>query len=301
MSKTDQGTTKLYIGPAGWSYKDWVGPVYPVGKRIDQLVMIARYFNCIELNSSFYRVPGERLVQSWVRRLSNAPDFTFTVKVWQRFTHERKGNSDDAKLFIHSFDLLHERGQVGAFLLQFPWSFRNDTDTRQLLQRLASWFYGYPTAVELRHGSWNTSEALRFLSESGLAFCNIDQPVIGNSIPPTAHVTDERLGYIRLHGRNRRNWFRENAGRDERYDYLYNDRELEEWRKRASHLMNRVHNLFVITNNHFRGQALANAFQLRFLFEERKPLIPHTLTSAFPALQDIVAPAATQGDFLDIT
>jgi len=301
MSTTDQGKTKLYIGPAGWSYKDWVGPVYPPGKRIDQLVMIARYFNCIELNSSFYRVPGERLVQSWVRRLSDTPDFTLTVKVWQRFTHERKGNSDEAKRFIHSFDLLLERGQVGAFLLQFPWSFRNDTDTRQLLERLASWFDGYPTAVELRHGSWNTSEALQLLSESGLAFCNIDQPVIGNSIPPTTYVTDERLGYIRLHGRNRRNWFRENAGRDERYDYLYNDRELEEWRKRASHLMNKVHTLFVITNNHFRGQALANAFQLRFLLEERKPPIPHTLTSAFPALQNIAAPAATQGDFFDIT
>jgi uncharacterized protein YecE (DUF72 family) len=277
----------IRIGPAGWSYVDWIGPVYPAGKKVDGLLTIARYFDCVELNSSFYRTPAERLVRSWAERIAEKPGFTFAVKVLQRFTHERAATSDDAKRFVAAFEPLTARGAVGAFLLQFPWSFRDSAENRRWLESLGLWFRDLPTAVELRHGSWHEPALESLLSECGLALCNIDQPIIGSSMPPTEIVTDRRLSYIRLHGRNYRNWMRSDAGRDERYNYLYREGELEEWKLRAARLAAKTDRLYIITNNHFRGQALVNAFQLKYLLEGRKQRMPDSLIEAYPALRGI--------------
>jgi len=298
-SKGTTGSGKLYIGPAGWSYKDWEGPVYPPGKKLDKLQYIARYFDCIELNSSFYRIPDIRLSRSWAERLSDNPDFKFTVKVWQRFTHERKAGRDELLRFTESFEPLIKHGKFGAFLLQFPWSFRNDPKNREYVSKLGSLFSEYPTAVELRHGSWSSPEVWELLSGCKLSFCNIDQPLIGDSIPPTSVSTDGRLGYIRLHGRNRKNWFRREAGRDERYDYLYSMEELKGWVNGARKILANVKALFMITNNHFRGQALANAFQLKSILEGSDPDIPASLISYYPGLVDIAGRSSMRGDLFD--
>jgi uncharacterized protein YecE (DUF72 family) len=163
---------------------------------------------------------------------------------------------------------------------------------------LATWFRDHPTAVELRHGSWNAPGTGRFISECGLAFCVIDQPVIGDSLPPLEIVTDPRLAYIRLHGRNYKNWMRRDAGRDERYDYLYREDELEEWRQRAQRLAGKAENLFIITNNHFRGQALVNAFQLRSLLTGERQSMPETLVAAYPVLRGIALGPPAQDTLL---
>ena len=288
----------IHIGPAGWSYEDWKGPVYPPGQKVDELLTIARYFDCIEINSSFYRTPAERLVRSWAGRIAERSGFIFTVKVLQRFTHERAGTADEARRFIRAFDPLVERGFVGAFLLQFPWSFRDSAENRGYLGTLAGWFRELPTAVELRHGSWNGPGTENFISECGLAFCNIDQPVIGASMPPMEIVTDPRLAYIRLHGRNYKNWMRKDAGRDERYDYLDREEELQEWKRRAQRLSAKAESLYIITNNHFRGQALVNAFQIRSLLAGERQNMPEPLVAAYPVLQDIALDPPSQGTFL---
>jgi uncharacterized protein YecE (DUF72 family) len=292
-------SSKLFIGPAGWSYQDWVGPVYPSSGRIDRLPFIAGLFNCIELNSSFYRAPSSSLISSWNDRLAPIHGFRFTVKVLRRFTHDLTGSRDEVRAFIDLFEPLIMRGRLGAFLLQFPWSFRNNAENRERLERLGLWFAEVPTAVELRHGSWNTPATWQLLGRAGLAFCNIDQPLIGDSMPPTELVTDSRIGYIRLHGRNTRNWFRKDAGRDERYDYTYGSEELEEWKGRSMRMLQRVGKLFIITNNHFRGQAVVNAFQLRHLLEGKRLKIPATVRGAYPALDAIAIPALEQGELID--
>ena len=245
--------TKIYIGPAGWSYADWEGVVYPSGTGYDRLLYIARYFKVIELNSSFYRIPPVRMVSSWRDRLSTVPDFRLTIKVNGKFTHERKYSPAELKEFVDRFSPLQEAGISGPFLLQFPWSFRNTPESREYIEGLSPFFSGRPAAVELRHGSWNVPGTFELLSRCGFAFCNIDQPVIGDSLPPSSHLTDPDTGYIRLHGRNEKNWFRKGAGRDARYDYLYTQEELEEWVKRAGEMMGRVGSLFIITNNHYQG------------------------------------------------
>jgi uncharacterized protein YecE (DUF72 family) len=299
MEQAGGNGTALRIGPAGWSYEDWIGTVYPHKGTVDQLLYIASRFNAIELNSSFYRVPGERLAASWARRLSHLSDFQFSVKVLQVFTHGNGGGRSEARSFIRSFEPLLVRDRIGAFLLQFPWSFKNTMESRERLTQLAGWFRGQPVAVELRHGSWNTASTLNLLGDLDLAFCNIDQPVIGDSIPPTGYVTNDRLAYIRLHGRNHKNWFASDAGRDERYDYLYDETELGEWSVRASGIIGRVQKLFIVTNNHFRGQALVNAFQLRNMLEGGLYDIPEPLKRTYPVIGAIATPSSGQLGFLD--
>jgi uncharacterized protein YecE (DUF72 family) len=293
---TKKRSAATHVGPAGWSYADWIGPVYPPGRRTDGLATIARYFDCVELNSSFYRTPAPRLVRSWAERIADTDGFTFTVKVLQRFTHERAGTFDEARRFIHTFDPLIARGAVGGFLLQFPWSFRDSPENRGLIAVLGRWFAEYPTAVELRHGSWNAPPTETFIAGCGLAFCNIDQPAVGPSMPPTEIVTDRRLGYIRLHGRNRADWARPGAGRDERYNYLYRGEDLEEWKLRAERIAAKSDELYIITNNHFRAQALVNAFQLKHLLTGEKQRMPDTLVASYPMLRSIAIERPGQGD-----
>jgi len=283
--RIDTGT-ELFIGPAGWSYRDWEAIVYPPGNRTDRLLWIASLTDCIELNSSFYRAPSSRSVEGWAKRLARLQRFRLCIKVLGRFTHERQAAGDEIPHFIHAFDPLLERDLAGPFLLQFPWSFRNTPAARDWIARLAVDFGAYETAVELRHGSWDTPDTLELLASHGLAFCNIDQPVIGDSFPPAAHLTSAATGYIRLHGRNYRDWFRAGAGRDARYDYCYEPREIEAWVGRVREMLGRVRRLFIITNNHYRGQALANAFQIRSVLENRKVAAPSSLIAAYPWLAD---------------
>ncbi len=295
----NQVSGNLYIGPAGWSYQDWLGTVYPRGSGFDRLAMISRYFNCVELNSSFYHIPSRKLVQSWVSRLSGNRDFQFSIKVSREVTHKREYNPSYLNKFIHRFDTLINNGLMGAFLLQFPWSFKNTVKNRDYLRNLSDAFAGYPTAVELRNGSWNNREALSFLRDCKLGICNIDQPQIGYSMPPMDVTTSGNLGYIRLHGRNRANWFSEDAGRDERYNYLYSPDELDKWRERAERMLNRTKNLFLITNNHFRGQAVVNGLQLKSMMEQKNVEIPPDLLNSYPLLQSISRGTAVQGSLLD--
>lgn len=279
----------ISIGPAGWSYEDWIGSVYPADRRIDRLQLISSLFDCIELNSSFYRIPGRHTVASWADRIADRPGFKFTVKILQRFTHERVADKSEACAFIKAFEPLLKRGAIGAFLMQFPWSFSDTPENRKYIESLGEFFSSLNVAVELRHGSWNNEQAKELCSRLGFAICNIDQPMIGNSMPPGTVVTNPNFGYVRLHGRNCRDWARRDASRDERYNYLYSDRELEEWKDRIESLSNRVKDLYIITNNHFRGQSIVNAFQLKHLIGQKIDFIPQNLIRSYPMLAEIAS------------
>jgi uncharacterized protein YecE (DUF72 family) len=111
--------------------------------------------------------------------------------------------------------------------------------------------------IELRHDSW--LEALDFLRGQELNFCNIDQPKSSTSITGTRLVTGP-VGYVRLHGRNAAAWFSKEAGRDQKYDYLYSREELRLWEEAIREM--EAEKLFVILNNHFQGKAIANALML---------------------------------------
>ena len=251
---------------------------------------MAKYLDTAEINSSFYHPPAPTTAQSWLRRVAHNPNFVFTAKLYQIFTHSRgKASAEDERAFRTGIDPLAEAGKLGAILIQFPWSFKNDREERSYLNQLVERFKDYPLVVELRHSSWTTPTIFQTLEDLGVGFCNIDQPLFDNSIKPSAEVTSP-VGYVRLHGRNYGNWFRDDADVVERYDYLYSVDELEPWVKRIKEVAMRAKQTYVITNNHARGQSLVNAFEIVALLEEQRVAGPARLVASYPRLSESVLP-----------
>jgi uncharacterized protein YecE (DUF72 family) len=229
------------------------------------------------------------MVRSWLKRIERRPGFLLSLKLFQAFTHAREGfarkDVDDVR---QAADLVRLQGRLAALLVQFPWSFRNSPENMEYLRRLFDLFAGYPLAVEVRHASWEDAAFFDILRDHGAAFCNIDQPVIGDSIGPSAVSTTPAFAYVRLHGRNYKNWFREEAGRDDRYDYLYAKDELEDWIARIKDLGRKSGKIYIITNNHYRGQAMANALQIRNMISGEKVDVPELMLEKYPVLREIV-------------
>jgi uncharacterized protein YecE (DUF72 family) len=283
----------IRVGPAGWSYDDWQGIVYPPHKPqgFHAAEYLARFFSTIEINTTFYHPPTAKMAREWARRVERHPEFQFTVKLWQRFTHDRDASQQDEKTFKEGIAPLASAGKLGALLLQFPWSFKNTKENREYLGGLVMQFVEYPLVLEVRHSSWNRPEVFRMLADLGVGFCNIDQPVIGRSIAPSERSTGP-VGYVRLHGRNYEHWFSSSEHPEERYNYLYKLNELEPWAERIKKVAEHAEATFVITNNHFEGKAVANALQLVNLVTGRKVRVPETMFERYPELQSIAEPAS---------
>jgi uncharacterized protein YecE (DUF72 family) len=286
---------KIRIGPAGWSYDDWAGVVYPRPKPRDfhEAGYLAQFFDTIEINSSFYHPPAAKTVRAWIRRVAHNPNFQFTAKLWQRFTHDRNGSRQDEKTVKEGLAPLAEDGRLGALLMQFPWSFRNSKPNREYLGGLVMMFLEYPLVLEVRHSSWNHPDTFRMLADLGVGFCNIDQPVIGASIAPSARAT-ALVGYVRLHGRNYEHWFTSEDHPEERYNYLYSMQELEPWAARIRSVAASTDSTFVVTNNHFQGKAISNALQLVHLVTGNPVAVPEPMLLHYPelaAITDRSAPA----------
>ncbi len=285
--------TSVRVGPAGWSYKDWEGTVYPAGqgKSFDPLSYLADYVDAIEINSSFYAPPRPADAAAWARRVHNNPRFRFTAKAWERLTHEPREESGstltgDCDEVQRSLAPLAEAGKLGAVLIQFPWSFRNSPENLDHLQKLLLHLAKFPLVVEVRHGSWDRESFYNFLREHRAGFCNVDQPVIGNSMKPGARVT-AAVGYLRLHGRNYQNWFKEGAGRNARYDYLYSKQEVGDIARLLRVIKQDADETYAITNNHFRGQALVNALEIVEELDARPPAVPPLLAEAYPRIRKV--------------
>jgi uncharacterized protein YecE (DUF72 family) len=271
---------QIRIGPAGWSYKDWEGTVYPPhGSKFDHLAYLASFFDTIEINSPFYRIPPPTHAKSWVRRVADNPNFKFTTKVFRGFTHDYASLSDaDVNAFRNYLDPLADANRLGAVLLQYPWSFKNGEESRDKLAALFTAFDGYPLALEVRHSTFQNEEFLGFLNEHDVAWVNVDQPLFHDSVKPSEAMTGP-LAYARLHGRNYEKWFA-HGETWERYNYLYSKEELAPWVDRIQ-TMAAAKETYVVTNNHFRGQAIVNAVELEeSLGMDAK--MPPQLTETYP-------------------
>jgi uncharacterized protein YecE (DUF72 family) len=302
----------IRIGPAGWSYPDWSGYVYPSRrpKGFHEATYLAQFFDTIEINTSFYAPLNPDHALQWLDRVAANPRFLFTAKLWQKFTHDTfsltsdsvkprasaaRGTAlvtttEDERAVRAGFDVLHKAGKLGAVLLQFPFSFHRNGETTTHLTTLLKRFADYPLAVEVRHASWNDPEVFALLREYHAAFCNIDQPIIGRSLEPTAESTSP-LGYIRLHGRRNDTWFSDDPEipQHERYNYLYSTEELAPWTARIRSVAEQTRNVFVVTNNHYLGKAVVNALQLLSLLRGSKVNVPEPLRQHYPELEQIAS------------
>jgi len=277
----------MLFGTAGWDYADWAGIVYPPGRGVDRLRATARFVDLLEVNATFYTVPGHRTVSSWLERGRDA-GVRFSIKAPRRLTHEEHEPLDRelATLFRERIVPLQDAGLLVAVLLQFPHRFHHERASAARVARLVELLEGLPLVVEFRHRSWLTDRVLSWCERHRVAFCNIDQPSFPGTLPPTA-IRTAPLGYVRLHGRNRATWFARLDDRDRRYDYLYTDEDLRGWADRIRRIADGAEEVAIVANNHFRAQALAAIVRLRLLLGERDVPIPAPLLEVDPGLADL--------------
>jgi uncharacterized protein YecE (DUF72 family) len=300
------GKSLLRVGPAGWSYPDWFGYVYPTPKPngFHEATYLAQFFDTIEINTSFYSPIRPEHAAQWIARVAANPRFAFTAKLLRKFTHDlipgalalgaKSSVADDERLVRAGFDVLRAAGKLHAVLLQFPFSFHRTSETATYLDDLLKRFGDYPLVVEVRHASWQTPETFELLAAHNAGFCNIDQPIIGKSIAPSAETTSS-VGYVRLHGRRYDTWFSDDDAipPHERYNYHYSLDELKPWAERVERIAKRSKEVFVITNNHFNGKSAVSALQLINLLKGEKVKVPEPLREKFPQL-DAIADAPPQ-------
>jgi len=282
----------LRVGPAGWSYPDWEGIVYPRRKPrgFHPLRALARWFDCVEINSSFYATPSARNTERWAELVSDRPRFRFTAKLQQRFTHgDWPGDVHTLDGAVRDFHAglapLVAAQRLSVLLVQFPFSFHRSASALERLRFVAEHFGGTPLVLELRHCSWFEPESLAEIRALGFTLCAIDLPA-GADHPAidALDATGAPLSYLRLHGRNAQAWFDPRAGRDQKYDHLYSPEEMHELAQVARRLAAGADESYVITNNHFSGKAVANALELLAELGD-KPLGPVELLNAYPRLR----------------
>lgn len=293
--------TKLYIGTAGWSYKDWVPSFYPKTQtgKFDWLEFYAAYFNLVEVNASYYTYLNPSIVSSWLHKVSENSDFSFTIKLHQDFTHKMSYSQQNIKDTITNLDILHSEGRLGGLLLQFPYSFAFSDANLDYIRTLINIFNSFGCFVEVRHKSWNNEKVLDYFRSGQIVFCTIDQPQIGRSISFNPVVTG-KSAYIRFHGRNYGSWFKSlnvnvnekqtYAEQSARYNYLYSPGELIEISRKIKEIYDEVNKIYIVMNNHPSGNAPANAFELlSMLAGNKKVRIPENCLEAFPRLKEIAA------------
>ena len=276
----------LCCGPSGWSYTHWNGIVYPRLKPrgFHPLEELAKYFDAVEINTSFYQPLRPELASVWIRKVACNPKFMFTAKLGRRFTHERSLNAVEIAQFKDGLWPFQRAHKLGCLLMQFPWTFRYTEENRLFLIALRRAFHEFPLVAEMRHASWRHEESLGTLIDYHVGFANIDQAPYTKGMPATALLTS-RIGYVRLHGRNPKHWERE-FGRSAEplaaHDYLYSRSELTEWRQRIDQIQQHAAATFVFTNNDMGGKSVVNALQLSEMLGDDRRLAPVTLIEEFP-------------------
>jgi uncharacterized protein YecE (DUF72 family) len=283
----------IVVGTSSWAdpgfVEHWYPPGLPQGER---LPFYAERFEAVELNSSFYAIPQRSTVERWVDVTPEG--FRFDVKLHKLLSHHAAKLKDlppdlrddvetndrgrvllDAELTaemcrrtLEALEPLADAGKLTAFLLQLTPGFDPAENELDELTPVIEGLRPHPVAVEFRRRAWSDPErlesALAFLSEHDAAFVSVDSPP-GEQVtifPSIDAVTDGRLAYMRLHGRNTEGYVK---GRSvaERFDYDYSGEELEEVAGRARKLAEEAENVHVMFNNNARELAPKAARALR--------------------------------------
>jgi len=269
----------IHVGTSGYTFDDWKGLVYPKSPKGSALPYYAKLFDCVEVNTTFYRVPSPMLFEGMLEHVPD--DFIFLVKLPKEMTHERSAFERAVVPFATAVRPLIRAGQLGGLLAQFPFSFKPGDAEFAHLERLAETLGGHsiPINVEFRHADWLEEPVYRFLEEHGLGFVNVDLPEL-EGLPGRTDVTTSKVAYYRLHGRNRANWWRDTGNPHDRYDYSYSEGELDEWvgRAREATSSTKADVAYLLANNCRLGQSVISALMLA----EKLDLPPPTPPPGLP-------------------
>lgn len=259
----------ITIGLTGWSDH----PLITLEKS-RKLENYSSYFPVVELDTSFYAIPPQKNISSWIEK---TPDtFQFIPKAYKAMTQHKEWVEEFSSIdqmfevFNQTFAPMLKENKIKAFLFQFPPYFDCTKQNVTYLRRVRKLMHDLPVAIEFRSQSWfteqNKNKTLEFLRQLNFINVIVDQPQTPNNSVPTIPVsTNDSLSIYRLHGRNYEGWLGENIKdwRSERTLYNYDKEELVDFSKTAKSLEKTSHEVCIIFNNNSGGHAASNALSLQ--------------------------------------
>ena len=276
-----QGLTPVRIGTCSWAdealSKYFYPPKLPAKER---LAYYAQRFDTVEVDSTYYRLPAESMVEGWAER---TPDgFTMHVKAFGLMTRhpvkvevlpedlrdampvDERGRVDRPprelrgevfRRFLEALEPLRAAGKLGGILFQLPPYVVFKEHSLDYLTWAKEQLGDDEMLVEFRHRSWldeeNRAETLAFLEDLGAAYVTVDAPRsdTAKNLVPTVPAVTAKTAYVRFHGRNLGTWNKRGGSAAERFDYLYSDEELEELVPTLAELAQQSERAFAFFNN----------------------------------------------------
>ena len=243
-SSSPVGEVKVLVGTSGWHYKHWLGVFYPAGTRASEMFKFyAHYFNTVEINNSFYRLPTAETFDAW--RDSSPRGFCYAVKASRFITHMKK--LKDPRGSSEKFFLVAERlGQkLGPILFQLPPRWK--VNVERLSEFLGALPREHRYTVEFRDESWFIAPVLELLRKFNVAFCIHDFADMKVPIEITAD-----FAYVRFHGPT-----------SAKYAGSYSEQQLQTWAERIESWRSRLSAVYVYFNNDPGGEAVKNALTFK--------------------------------------
>jgi uncharacterized protein YecE (DUF72 family) len=276
-----EALTPVRIGTCSWAdealSKYFYPPKLPARER---LAYYADHFDTVEVDSTFYRLPSESMVQGWAER---TPDgFTMHVKAFGLMTRhpvkpevlpedlravmpvDARGRVDRPprelrgevfRLFLEALEPLRSSGKLGGILFQLPPYVVYKDLSLDYLEWAREQLDGDAMLLEFRHRSWldeeNRSETLSFVESLGASYVTVDAPKSDSAknLIPTVPAVTNGIAYVRFHGRNLGTWNKRGGSAADRFDYLYSDAELEEWAPTLRELAQQSEQAYAFFNN----------------------------------------------------
>jgi len=229
---------EAHVGCSGYNYRDWKDLFYPLGlSQSKWLEFYALYYNTVEINTSFYRVPTEKSLKSWYDKTPQ--HFHFSVKANNQITHYKK--FIDTKSIIKQFYDVVATGlkdKLDCILFQLPPSFKYSEES--LVRIVEQLDPAFKNVLEFRDASWWNGDVYNAFKEYNIIFCVSSYPGLPDDFVQTADTV-----YVRLHGKT------------ELYKSNYSDVELHQLHDAIEHTD--VKEAYIYFDNTWGGNAIANA------------------------------------------
>jgi len=255
----------ILVGTSGYDYPEWKDVFYPKEiKRCAFLDFYAQTFSAVELNYTYYKMPGEKSIRDLEAKTERP--LLFSIKAHKSLTHEITARwKDDAECLKKALRPLLEKDRLTSVLFQFPQSFHYTGENRVYLDTLIKQLVPLPVIVEFRHKDWMIERVYEGLDKRGVGICIVDMPEL-HHLPGFHPVVTGSTAYLRFHGRNAQSWY--SAGGQNgsnRYCYLYSNKELENTIPVVKYLKTKARLVQIFFNNHPGGAAAVNAKKLKEL------------------------------------
>lgn len=277
MSSPTNSPGRISVGIGSWTDKEYKGLLFPKGTADNErLTTYATWFDHVEVNSSYHRVPPRAFVENWAKQ--TPAGFLFDFKVPKEISLDPVGTAREGKYIsylVGSSRPLIEAGKLSSYFVVMPPAFSPKRNKLEELDGLVEKLRPQLLAVELRNRAWIDGEqrepTLAYFRARELVWIAVDMPQVeGSSIMPAVdEVTNPKLAYLRLHGR-RKDWGELKTAED-KHSYQYTDEDLKEVAERVRTLAAKAEKVHVVANNHAEDFAPKTALALqRVLGIEKK-------------------------------